>query len=143
MKILAIYVGEQSLPNLEHGLRAGIWGFKERAKPQDFETLGAGDFILLATGHTGGGPRTQAEEWLRHSVQSIWYAAVSGAPFESRTVEWPDEQNLSENERYSWRERIDPASTQKLTDVALYDVTKLSRTLSEQLRKSGCANGKG
>jgi hypothetical protein len=54
MKILVVYVGKESRPNLEHGLRAGIWGFKDRAKPESFQTLSGDDVILLATGYTGG-----------------------------------------------------------------------------------------
>lgn len=39
MKILAVYVGtsEISQRNLQHGLTAGIWGFKEHSKPTNFE----------------------------------------------------------------------------------------------------------
>ena len=58
MKILEVYVGEQSRPNLEHGLRAGIWGFKAHAKPENFQTLSGDDVILHATGNTGRSPRT-------------------------------------------------------------------------------------
>lgn len=146
MKLLAVYVGTTSeigRINLQHGLQNGIWGFKEGSKPVDFGTLSAGDVILLATGHNGGGPRISSEDWAKHSLASIAYAAITGVPFQSVAPEWPDEASLAEAERYKWRVRFDPASIRTITNISLKDRNKLSAELAEQFRKSGAANGRG
>ena len=143
MKILAVYVGRESRQNLEHGLRAGIWGFKDHAKPERFQTLNEEDVILLATGFTGGSPRTSFDEWRKHALEKVWYARIDGTPFHSTQGEWPDETSLPEHERYCWRLRFDPTSVQTLSDVRLNDQTLLSLHLAEQLRRSGSANGRG
>ena len=145
MKLLAVYVGTNAVSrlNLQHGLQHGIWGFKDNAKPVDFETLEAGDFILLATGHSGGGPRTSTENWAEHSLASISYAKITEAPFKDMQPEWPDEASLSGEDRYYWRVRFDPTSIKTITNISLKDSAKLSAELAENLRKSGAANGRG
>lgn len=146
MKLLAVYVGTTSeigRINLQHGLQNGIWGFKEGSKPVDFGTLSAGDVILLATGHNGGGPRISSEDWAKHSLASIAYATITCEPFQSVAPEWPDEASLAEPERYKWRVRFDPASIRTITNISLKDRNVLSAELAEQFRKSGAANGRG
>src|ERR1700722_14497823 len=104
MKLLAVYVGTSAISqlNLQHGLQHGIWGFKDNAKPVDFEILEAGAVILLATGHSGGRPPTSAASWAGPSLASISYAKITKAPFKDMQPEWPDEASLSEEDRYYW-----------------------------------------
>lgn len=145
MRILAVYVGTSPVSrlNLQHGLEHGIWGFKENSRPVDFDTLEVGDFILLATGHSGGGPRTPTEEWMQGSLTSISFARITKPPFKEARPEWPDEANLAEGERYYWRVGFDAAGIKTINNVSLKNGDKLSSELAESFRKSGAANGRG
>jgi 5-methylcytosine-specific restriction protein B len=145
MKILAVYVGTSGISrnNLEHGLTAGIWGFKESVKPELFGSLAPGDTIVLASGYSGGSPRAPFPEWKGHSVATIYYARVSSAPFMSLEPEWPDEGALDKEQRYCHRIRFDPSTLKQLKNVKLDDDSILSPNLSELIRSSGCANGRG
>ncbi|MEN3941497.1 hypothetical protein WJU23_09410 [Prosthecobacter sp. SYSU 5D2] len=142
-RLLAVFVGQASQTNLNHGLGNGIWGFKDSAKPEDLEQLKAGDIIILGSGYSGGSPRTTFEVWKQQKLSQVKYARIIGRPYQSGEVEWPDEQSLDERDRYLWRIKFDPKSVRTLSNIALNDETILTPELSESLRKSGSANGRG
>jgi hypothetical protein len=143
MKVLAVYVGQESQVNLRHGLSRGIWGFRDRAKPDKFDTLRPGDLILLASGYSGGSPRTSAEEWKKHSMCEIRIAEISMRPLIADEPEWPDEKDLPYDERYIHRIKFDPKTVDEWTDVRLDDREMLSAELAEDIRKSAIQRGKG
>ncbi|AHF94175.1 hypothetical protein OPIT5_07650 [Opitutaceae bacterium TAV5] len=143
VRLLAVFVAKASQANLSHGLKNGIWGFKSHAKPEDFEKLKPGDIIILGAGYSGGSPRTPFEEWKGQKLSQLRYARIAGPPFQSVEIEWPDEPNLGESDRYQWRIKFDPESVKTLANVMLNDDTILSPELSNSLRKSGSASGKG
>jgi len=146
MNLLAVYVGnsDTSQRNLQHGLKAGIWGFKEHSKPTNFEhNISVGDVIILGTGHTGGGPRTSAGDWAKHTLARVSYGVITKPPYKSVQPEWPEEATLAEQDRYLWRVKFDPTSVKTISDVRLDDRVKVSADLAEQFRKSGAANGRG
>jgi len=143
IQVLAVFVGQASQTNLTYGLQNGIWGFKAAAKPDHFEKLKPGDFIVLGSGYSGGSPRTSFDEWKSETLSHIRFARVTATPFRSVQAEWPDESHLSEGDRYVWRIRFDPESVKTLTNVALNNDSVLTPQFSECLRKSGSANGRG
>ena len=141
MKILVVYVAQESRENLDHGLGKGVWGFTDKAKPDQFEEVKAGDVIVFGSGYTGGAPRTEFELWQKNSIRKLLYATISSECFESTQPEWRNEAAMPENERYKWRIRFDPQSVHSLENVALNDSSILSPKLSDYIRKSGCVQG--
>src|SRR5205085_1520900 len=113
------------------------------AKPDNFEDLEAGDLILLASGYTGGSPRTPLDEWIKHSLARVYVAPIVSEPFESSTPEWPDEPSMAQANRYVNRIKFDSSNLQTLSDISLRDDVVMSRALSDSLRKSGSNAGRG
>jgi len=86
MKALAVYVGKKGVENYEHGLRAGVWGFKPDRTPE--HPLVPGDWIVFGR---GGDPRRPKEEWLERPLAELAFARITTALVHESAPEWPDE----------------------------------------------------
>jgi energy-coupling factor transporter ATP-binding protein EcfA2 len=86
MKAVAIYVGKKGVENYEHGLRAGVWGFKPDRTPE--QPLAPGDWIVFGR---GGDPRRPEEEWLEHPLAELAFARLTSGLVQESAPEWPDE----------------------------------------------------
>lgn len=132
---LVVYVGERAQKNLQIGLNSGIWGFKD---PQpEYEEVSAGDWVLLGTGYQGGSVRVPLKEWQEHKLGSLHVARATTGILQDRTPVWPDENGTRS---YPYRVRFDVV--QRVNDVPLSDET-LSRQVSDSLRRSAIAQGRG
>ena len=87
MKALAVYIGIAGNENFEHGLRAGIWGFKPNGIPRD--SFGPGDWIVFGR---GGDPRRPEEEWLRRPLAELVFARITSGLKHEEEPEWPNEK---------------------------------------------------
>ena len=86
MKALAVYVGKKGAENYEHGLRAGVWGFKPDKTPE--HPLAPGDWIVFGR---GGDPRRSKEEWMERPLAEVAYARITSGFVHEGAPEWPDE----------------------------------------------------
>ncbi len=86
MKALTVYVGNAGTQNYEHGLRAGVWGFKPDRTPK--QTLAPGDWIIFGR---GGDPRRPKEEWLQRPLAELAFARITSGLVHESAPEWPDE----------------------------------------------------
>ena len=139
-KLLAVFVGQGSAENLRVGLENGIWGFNDHGKPDDLN-LEIGDFILLASGYSGGSPRTDLENWLQGQLNRLVVGRLTRGYYESTDPVWPDEAEMQPEERYKHRVEFDAAG--EFRGVALAEESNISRELADAVRRSGCSAGKG
>lgn len=133
--VLVIYVGQESQQNLRVGLQSQTWGFKERR--DDYSKVRPGDFIVIGTGLSEGGPRVPAEEWSRKQLKELTIGRVTTPIFEDRAKLWPDENDQIS---YPYRVKFDPLDQLKNVDL---QPGKLSPEIIEGLRLSGTNRGLG
>ncbi|MBC2850010.1 hypothetical protein H5J22_00855 [Cetobacterium sp. 8H] len=107
MNILTVYVGEVSKINLDYGLKNNIWGFKESVSKDLINEELKDNYLILAFGFTGGSPRKSEDEWKKHSLNKVYIGKIRTNIYNEKSIEWPDEKYLKENERYSNRFRFE------------------------------------
>jgi hypothetical protein len=130
---VCVYVGEKSQRNLGVGLAERVWGF--RTQPQDGESIGPGDYLVLATGLSDGGPRVAPEVWSQRSITRLVVATLeSGVYRDESTFIWPDER-LEGQVIYPYRIKLDNVT--EYEGVPLSSDGPLSNEIAEALRLSG------
>ena len=140
-QIICIYVGNASDTNLAHGIKNGIWGFREDValdlkKNFNFDKE---SYVLLASGYSGGSPRVQPGEWIKFSLNKIYLAKISTGLIKGDTAEWPDEK-AKNTIIYSSRFRFDPGTLFIYENVPL---NRFSKDIAERLRNSAIAQSRG
>lgn len=90
MKIVVVYLGDQSLANFAHSSQTGVWGFRPNRQPE--EEFSPGDTIFFAAGYTGKNIRLPEEKWLPHHITLAATAEIT-SPLKGghNTPHWPDE----------------------------------------------------
>ena len=140
---LAVYVAQDSHVNLTHALEYGIWGFKNRAKPDDFGDLQAGDLILLGSGYSGGSPEPPWTSGLNTRWRESMLRQLSGSRSKARRPNGRMNQAcLSRIVMLIESGSINPMF-KLFPTLASCDETIMSHTLSDSLRKSGSNAGRG
>jgi 5-methylcytosine-specific restriction protein B len=94
-KVLAVYVGQKAETNLQTGLEARTWGFREER--DDHRRVDVGDWLLLGSGYTGGSPRTPADDWSAHGLDRVIVGRIVRSLYQDSTPLWPDEKVGSAN----------------------------------------------
>ena len=87
--VLAVYVGNKGQANLQAGLDARTWGFADTR--DDHAAVGIGDWLLLATGYTGGSHEASAEEWQSNGIGRVVLGRITRPLYVDRTPLWPEE----------------------------------------------------
>lgn len=141
--VLVVYVSSKSITNLEHGLAEGIWGFREKSTPENFNKLKPGDTIVLARGYSGGSPRIALEKWLQNSLQTMYVASITSSTFYDESPEWPDETNLAAKDRYVQRIRFDTNSVIMFENTVMKAYSGGYDQFFDSIRMSGITQGKG
>ncbi|WP_410598438.1 protein NO VEIN domain-containing protein [Amycolatopsis sp. lyj-90] len=131
--VLMVYVGQDSLENLQHGLDTCTWGFRELPDDLSGATF---DFVVFAE---GASPRVTDEQWFSRSANlHICQATSSFYPTEAK--HWPDE--LDQDQLiYPYHFGIIPLGT--AADVPLGPDGPLPAEASRQLKVSGTHRGFG
>ena len=132
MKALAVYVGIAGQENFEHGIRAGIWGFKPNGVPRD--SFGPGDWIVFGR---GGDPRRPEEEWVRRPLAELAFARITSDLTHEEEPEWPNEKREGRT-IYSERLRFD-SPTRIAGPVNLADGT-IPLDVALAIRNAGITN---
>lgn len=135
-RVLCVYVGQSSQANLRVGLDNGTWGF--RAVQETYKDITSGDYVLLATGFTGGSPRVDSETWVFHALKEIVVGRITQPFYEAHDPLWPDEVGEA---LYPYRFGFDTVELRK--DVALSNTSELSSDIAEALRLSAINQGRG
>ena len=138
MQVLAVYVGKSGQTNLRVGLDRETWGF--RVDRDEYSSIAEGDFIILASGFSGGSPRVQPEQWQQpaNTLSELVVGRITGPFFEDHTALWPDETHGDFS--YPYRVRFKVLSTQREVPLA---PGLLGGDVIEALRLSGTNNGYG
>lgn len=138
MNILTVYVGENSKKNLEYGLNNGIWGFKEKVSKEICEKNLEDAYLILACGFTGGSPRKNESEWNKYGLDKIYICKILKGIYKDTNVEWEDEREVAEEDRYS--NRLKFAKIFEMDNILLKDIPY---EISEALRMSGINQSRG
>ncbi len=138
MSILTVYVGEASKINLDYGLKNNIWGFKESVSKDLINEELKGSYLVLAFGFTGGSPRKSEDEWKKYSLNKVYIGRIKTNIYNEKSIEWPDEKYLKENERYSNRFRFD-----LISEIENVEIKSIPTEIAEGIRKSGIAQSRG
>ena len=138
LQVLAVYVGKSGQTNLRVGLDRETWGF--RVDRDEYSSIAEGDFIILASGFSGGSPRVQPEQWQQpaNTLSELVVGRITGPFFEDHTALWPDETHGDFS--YPYRVRFKVLSTQREVPLA---PGLLGGDVIEALRLSGTNNGYG
>jgi hypothetical protein len=88
-RLVAVHVGQRSVPNFNHSLPDGIWGWKTR-QPY-YDDITPGDLIVFGIDYTGGSPRTGSDEFAQHSYRRVVIGRVTSPVTEATEPYWPDE----------------------------------------------------
>ncbi len=134
-RIMAIYIGKDpnARRNLQHGLDTQTWGFPHDARGYDRQQA---EYVLLATGHTHGGPRTKPQEW-QEGTLDIVICQELGDFYDAKAPHWDDEFAAG-RVLYSRRFGIIP-----LAQAQAYPVADLDPALAGQFKLSGNHSGYG
>ena len=135
--VLVAYVGASSKENLRHGIKKGIWGFKDKVmniQDENIENM----YFILGHRYSGGSPRTSEEKWNQNSIESLYLCKITTNFYSDHSVEWPDEKEMADEERYCWRFNFDVL--EKIKDVEL---SKIDEEISNKLRMSAIAQSRG
>ncbi|MHB1080901.1 MAG: McrB family protein [Prosthecobacter sp.] len=136
MKVLIVYVSQESTENYEHGIQNGVWGFKPNKRPN--VEFGPGDYILFGRGFTGGQPRVTSSIWTQHRLREIAWAKITSKLELKTGLEWPDERRTAQ---VIYPFRLTFAETQRIKhDVELSGKAQLTAELAEALRLSAISN---
>jgi len=138
LQVLAVYVGGSGQTNLRVGLDRETWGF--RVDRDEYSSITEGDFIILASGFSGGSPRVQPEQWQQpaNTLSELVVGRITGSFFEDNTTLWPDE--AQDDVSYPHRVGFEVLATHR--DVPLAPGL-LGGDVIEALRLSGCNMGWG
>ena len=133
MKIVAVYLGQASIPNFAHSMQSGVWGFKNNAQPE--QSFSEGDLLLFASGYTGKNIRLPEDKWLPHSITLVATAVIKSQLSKSETTpHWPDETAAN---RILYPRRFTFANLRRKDgQFALDDTNLFPREVSLALRKA-------
>ena len=136
-KVLAVYVGQRAERNFQVGLETRTWGFS--VNRDAYGTVEEGDWILLATGYTGGNVRTSQEEWREQGVQRVILGRITKPPYTDSSPHWPDER-LGEA-TYPYRLQFEIVGN--ITPLDLSEAAVLSSDVADAIRLSAINRGAG
>jgi energy-coupling factor transporter ATP-binding protein EcfA2 len=140
-KLLIVYISQSSQRNLIHGLKNGIWGFKERVSGDILNiNITEDTYLLMGVGYDGGSPRVTNDKWNVHNLTNIYFAKVDSNAYFDQTPEWEDEYKLEVEDRYSVRFRFDKFSLLEFKNIP---ISNLHIDVSEKLRLSAIAQSRG
>lgn len=149
MKVIVVYVGNEYAPNIDHGIDNDLWGFPRAAGSSagpkgDGIEADTSTVLLLATGYTGGSPRSHGKPPDPHYLEQFCgneagpfsieahAAVVDGDLFEDNTPFWPNEK-LGDPSMYPWRIKLGGGA--QLGALSL-DESSFNREALEQIRLS-------
>jgi 5-methylcytosine-specific restriction protein B len=135
-RVLCVYVGQSSQANLRVGLDNGTWGFK--SAQEAYDEVEVGDYVLLATGFSGGSPSVASDAWVAQALKEIIVGRITDSFFEANAPLWPDEVG---EVLYPYRFHFDTLEVRN--DVALADSSEISSDIAEALRLSAINQGRG
>lgn len=135
--LIAVYVGQTSLPNFHFSNQDGVWGWKDW---QDaYATVNPGDLIVFGVGFTGGSPRVQQDQFRQFRFEQLVVGTVRSAIHESDRAFWPDEQA---GVVYPWRVEFEFVEERRDLAIDSLDGT-YGGDVAEAFRLSATGGGKG
>lgn len=136
-RLWVVYVGLNSMANLEFSLPQGRWGWK-RTRPE-YDAVEPGDFVLFAAGYTGGSPRVAAEEFRRHGLERVAVCRAATRVYHDARPFWPDE----DGEDVSYPYRVDVEACDELGSFQVQDLdARFGAQVGEAIRLSAINQGR-
>lgn len=115
-KLWVVYVGVQSMANLNHSMPNGKWGWKQ--KQDYYDQFEPGDTIAFSVGYTGGSPRVDLEHFREASFDDLVFCRVTSNLVEDVEPYWPDE---AESVVYPHRIEVERVESLGVIDIASLD----------------------
>ena len=115
-KLWVVYVGVQSMANLNHSMPNGKWGWKQ--KQNYYDQFEPGDTIAFSVGYTGGSPRVDLEHFREASFDDLVFCRVTSKLVEEGEPYWPDE---AESVVYPHRIKVERVESFGESDIASLD----------------------